>query len=203
LRDEEVAQMRAQTIGFGLTLTLLMAAGCGNEGAQTTSGTTGWLTPSSVPSALAAPAGATVKVHDHAAGAQIYTCTASAADGSADAGATTYAWVLKAPDANLYDSSGAQVGTHGAGPHWSSSDGSVVNGMKVAQVDSPQADAIPWLLLRATSTTGTGIFSDVTYVQRLDTAGGTAPATGCDWTTVGTDVRSAYTAEYYFYTGGV
>jgi hypothetical protein len=192
-----------QELGIGLTLTLFIAAGCGNDKGQATSTTTAWLTPSSVPAALAAPAGATVKVHDHAVGAQIYTCTASTADGSADAVATTYAWVLKAPDANLYDSSGAQVGTHGAGPHWASNDGSVIYGMKVAQADAPAANAIPWLLLRVTSETGTGLFSDITYVQRLDTAGGTAPATGCDWTASGMDVRSDYSAEYYFYTGGV
>ena len=35
--------------------------------------------------------------------------------------------------------------------------------------------AIPWLLLRATSTTGTGVFTNVTYVQRLNTTGGVAP----------------------------
>jgi hypothetical protein len=71
------------------------------------------------------------------------------------------------------------VGAHGAGPHWTSTvDGSVVNGTKVAQVDAPLATAIPWLLLRATSTSGMGVFSDVTYVQRVNTTGGKAPATG-------------------------
>jgi hypothetical protein len=169
-------------------------------------GTT-WLTPPPFPPALAPPAGATVKLHAHAVGAQIYTCTASGAanaDGGADvdAGATTYAWVLKAPDAKLYDSSDTQVGTHGAGPSWTWRDGSVANGAKVAELNAPAADAISWLLLRVTSTSGTGMLSDATYVQRLDTAGGRAPAVGCDATTVGTDARSVYSADYYFYSGG-
>ena len=140
---------------------------------------------------------------------QIYTCTPSggaggAAGSGADAGAITYSWVLKGPDAKLYDASGAQVGTHGIGPEWTSSDGSVVNGTKVEQVNAPAATpaAIPWLLLRASSTTGTGVFSNVTYVQRLNTTGGVAPATGCDASTSGTDTSVAYTADYYFYTGG-
>jgi hypothetical protein len=133
-------------------------------------------------------------------GAQIYTCTAVA--GAAGVGAPNYSWVFKAPDAKLYDSSGAQVGTHGAGPSWMSSDGSVVNGTKIAELSSPSPDAISWLLLRASSTSGTGTFSDVTYVQRLDTTGGQAPVTGCDSTSVGMDLRVGYTAEYYFYTGG-
>ena len=80
-------------------------------------------------------------------------------------------------------------------------DASVVNGAKVAQVDSTVTTAIPWLLLRATSNTGTGVFSDITYVQRVNTTGGTAPG-GCDSTTVNTDTSVAYTADYYFYTGG-
>ena len=166
-----------------------------------------WLTPPSFPPALATPAGATVKLHAHAVGAQIYTCMASAAsnaDGGAgvDAGATTYAWVLKAPDAKLYDSSDTQVGTHGAGPSWTWRDGSVANGAKVAELNAPVADAISWLLLRVTSTSGAGVLSDATYVQRLNTAGGRAPATGCDATTVGTEARSGYAADYYFYSGG-
>ena len=144
-------------------------------------------------------------------GDQVYTCTASAAGGAArrgaggagGSGATTYSFVLKQPDAKLYDQSNTQVGTHGAGPNWTSTvDASVVNGAKVWQENSPTAGAIPWLLLRATSNTGTGVFSDITYVQRVNTTGGMAPATGCDATTAGTDTRVAYTADYYFYNGG-
>ena len=44
------------------------------------------------------------------------------------------------------------------------------------------------------------MLSDVSYVQRLNTAGGKAPATGCDATTVGTETRAGYTADYYFFT---
>ena len=160
-----------------------------------------------IPPALAVPAGATLALHYQGSGVQIYTCTPSsgaggAAGSGADAGATTYSWVLKGPDAKLYDASGAQVGTHGIGPEWTSSDGSVVNGTKVEQVNSTAAGAIPWLLLRASSTSGTGVFSNVTYVQRLNTSGGAAPATGCGASTSGMDTSVSYTADYYFFTGG-
>ena len=88
------------------------------------------------------------------------------AGGAGGSGATTYSFVLKQPDAKLYDQSNTQVGTHGAGPNWTSTvDASVVNGAKVWQENSPTAGAIPWLLLRATSNTGTGVFSDITYVH--------------------------------------
>lgn len=175
------------------------AAGSAGTGIGSGLGGAAWLALPPVPAALVAPAGATVKVHAHAVGAQIYTCTASS---GADGGAPSTAWVLKAPDAKLYDSAGAQLGTHGAGPSWTSSDGSMATGVKAAQVDAPLSDAIPWLLLRITSTSGTGAFSDITYVQRLSTAGGKAPATGCDATTTGMDLRVSYTAEYYLYSGG-
>jgi hypothetical protein len=164
-----------------------------------------WLTlPADLPTVLAVPAGAMLKIHDRGIGAQVYTCTSSGGvDGGVDAGLTTYAWVLKAPDAILYDATFAQVGTHGAGPHWTSSDGSTVTGVKLQQANSPRADAIPWLLLKASSTSGTGVFTDIAYVQRLNTAGGTAPVTGCDATTVNTDTRVDYSADYYFFTTSV
>jgi hypothetical protein len=174
------------------------SAGAGGAGGAT--GGTGGAPV--VPPALAVPAGATLAIHDHGVGTQIYTCTASGgADAGADAGAVSYAWVLKAPDAKLYDANGTQVGTHGMGPEWTSSDGSVVNGKSV-QSSTQDTTAIPWLLLRSTSTTGTGVFANVTYVQRLNTVGGLAPATGCGATTASTETSVDYSADYYFYTGG-
>jgi Protein of unknown function (DUF3455) len=194
--------------GLGMVMTLLLVGGCGSgaagmAGTTAEGGTAGstWLTPPSVPPALEPPAGATVKLHGHAIGAQIYTCTASSgASTDGGAGATTYAWVLKAPDAKLYDESGAQVGTHGAGPSWTWRDGSVANGTKAAE--APVADSISWLLLRVASTTGDGVLSDVTYVQRLNTVAGKAPLSGCDATTAGTETPSPYSADYYFLAGG-
>jgi hypothetical protein len=182
------------------------AGGTGGSGTGGTGGLGGGTGGSPPPPALAVPAGGTLSLSYHGSGVQIYTCTPSAGAGGAGGGggaaATTYSWVLKGPDAKLYDSSGAQVGTHGIGPEWTSSDGSVVNGVKVDQVNAPVSGAVPWLLLRAASTTGTGVFSNVTYVQRLNTSGGVAPATGCDASTSGTDTSVSYTADYLFYTGG-
>jgi len=39
-----------------------------------------------------------------------------------------------------------------------------------------------------------------TYIQRLNTTGGSAPSTGCALSTdVGSQVLVPYTADYYFY----
>jgi hypothetical protein len=164
-----------------------------------------------IPDMLAVPAGATLKFRAHGVGAQIYTCVATTsasadagADGGADASVTTYAWGPATPAATLYDETDAPIGTHFAGPTWMSSvDGSDAVGSKVAQVAAPVTTAIPWLLLKVVEHMGTGVFTDVTYVQRLNTANGVAPATGCDATTVGMTSSVSYTADYYFYTGGV
>jgi hypothetical protein len=149
--------------------------------------------PPKVPAALAVPAGAKLAARFHATGAQVYACTSAGGQ---------YSWVLARPDATLADASGAIAGSHGAGPAWKSKDGSSVVGKKLAQAAAPEAGAIPWLLLGATSTTGAGQFTAVTFVQRVATKGGIAPATGCDATHVGAEARANYSADYYFYTGG-
>src|SRR5580704_9059872 len=58
-------------------------------------------------------------------------------------------WAFQAPEATLFDAAGAKVGTHGAGPVWKYRDGSLVKGEVVTKSPAPQAEAIPWLLLKA------------------------------------------------------
>ncbi|HEX4353270.1 MAG TPA: DUF3455 domain-containing protein, partial [Polyangiales bacterium] len=54
-------------------------------------------------------------------------------------------------------------------------------------------------LLEAASHAGHGVMADVTYVQRLDTKGGLAPASGCDAAHLGASARVNYSAVYAFY----
>jgi hypothetical protein len=100
----------------------------------------------------------------------------------------------------LYDDEHNEQGKHYAGPTWEANDGSKVVAAVKARVDAPSADAIPWLLLYAKSTEGTGMFSDITSIQRVETMGGKAPQDGCDSTHVDEEVRVPYTAVYFFYT---
>jgi hypothetical protein len=58
---------------------------------------------------------------------------------------------------------------------------------------------VAWLLLKAKSTSGAGVFSKVADVQRIDTVGGLAPTTGCDAQHVGQKHSAGYKATYYFY----
>jgi hypothetical protein len=147
-----------------------------------------------VPEALKVPPGQVLAVSARAKGAQIYACTADKDD------STRFSWTLKAPEATLRDKSGKPIGKHYGGPTWEAADGSKVVGEVVAKADAPVATAIPWLLLRAKSTSGTGMFSSIASIQRLHTVGGKAPANGCDKDRSGKEVRVSYSARYLFFT---
>jgi hypothetical protein len=156
------------------------------------------VTPPTVPANLQVPAGNEAFLVGHARGTQNYACQLNTTSG-------TYVWTFVAPSATLYDDAGNQIATHYAGPTWQANDGSTVVGKKLQSADSPlgKTVAIPWLLLSALSTTtgpdGGNTLTDTTYIQRVNTTGGVAPASGCDATTVGATADVSYTADYYFY----
>jgi Protein of unknown function (DUF3455) len=151
------------------------------------------------PESLKVPSDQSLLMKTAAKGLQIYTCKAKTEPNTADA-KPAYEWTLKAPSAELFDEQGQLVGKHYAGPTWEiQNDHSLVVGAVSAKANSPQAGAIPWLLLKAKSHQGEGILSSVSWVQRLDTVGGKAPATGCDQSHQDAEVQIPYTASYYFY----
>jgi uncharacterized protein DUF3455 len=140
---------------------------------------------SDLPPTLDVPAGNEVEFHAHGVGVQIYKWNA-----------TSSTWVFQAPSAVLFHHEGHVVGIHYAGPTWQSTDGSSVVGTKLGAVTVDPA-AIPWLLLAAKTTTGPGVFSDVTFIQRIETKGGLAPA--APGTFDGEMALVPYSAEYLFY----
>jgi hypothetical protein len=66
---------------------------------------------------------------------------------------------------------------------------------------APSAGAIAWLVLRAKSHEGSGLFAHVVYVARTETSGGVAPATGCDAAHLHAETRVPYSATYTFFPG--
>jgi hypothetical protein len=141
--------------------------------------------PSPICDSVAVPDGNRVSAHVYAAGVQIYQWNGSA-------------WVFVAPEAELFASPcyEGSVGMHYAGPTWEAKDGSQVVAVREAGC-APYPGAIPWLRLVATETSEHGRFGDVTFIQRVNTIGGTAPAEA--GTEIGQEARVPYTAEYYFY----
>jgi hypothetical protein len=107
--------------------------------------------------------------------------------------------VFVAPDAKLVDAGGLLVGHHYAGPTWEAGDGSKVVGVVKAKVDAPNPNSIAWLLLTTHSTGMPGLFASITTIQRVATAGGAMPTTGCGTATIGKQERVPYTAQYTQY----
>lgn len=145
------------------------------------------LEPPEVPEALKPPSGNVPIGRGLAAGVQVYTCKNSV-------------WTLKAPNATLFDSAAQMLAKHFEGPTWMFKDGSRIVGTKVAEAPAPNPRSVPWLLLKTKTADGSGDYSKVTYIQRVDTGGGVAPpAATCTDATQDAEAREAYVAMYYFY----
>src|SRR5258708_20328641 len=141
-----------------------------------------------VPDKLKPGANESVAMIVAAKGVQIYECRAKKDQ------AGGYEWAFVAPEADLFDARGTRIGRHYAGPHWESNDGSKIVGTVKERADAPVADAIPWLLLAATSVGPEGSFSKVTSVQRVNTVGGVAPKARCSQAALAPPARINYTA---------
>jgi hypothetical protein len=124
-----------------------------------------------------------VQLHGFGVGFQIYTW-----DGST--------WAGPVPDATLFDSEGNIVADHFEGPSWQSPSGSLVVGAVTGKI-TVDLTAIPWVRLVPVLKVGAGVFADVTFIQRVNTVGGKAPAT--NGTVIGQIAAVPYTADYFFY----
>ena len=143
-----------------------------------------------IPDNLKVPSGNVLLLRAYGKGVQIYTCPD-----------TTHA----TPHAILLESDrdeGDLVAIHFAGPSWQATkDGSIVVGdaANAKHFTAPDPDGVDWLLLPAKSNTGNGLFSKVTYIQRLFTDGGKATLAGCNQVQGQTQELVEYSAQYLFY----
>jgi len=173
--------MRFTALPFAATVLLVLAA-CS---------TTSSIAVPDVPAALRAPDGQVPYLEALGSGVQVYECSQKSD--------STYEWAFKAPEASLATRSGQYIGKHYAGPSWESTDGSTVVGEIKARDPGPMPSAIPWLLLGAKTSGGSGVFSTAKSIQRVSTSGGLAPAESCGATNLHQMARVPYTATYYFY----
>jgi len=134
---------------------------------------------------LQTPDGTTLAAHAFATGVQIYRWNDTS-------------WVFVSPSAVLTTDAARtdMIAIHYSGPTWQSIGGDKVVA-SAANSCKATPDAIPWLLLNATTVAANGPFAGVKYIQRLNTAGGLAPST--PGTKSGEVASVAYTAEYFFY----
>lgn len=140
-------------------------------------------------SSIQVPEGNKLALHVYARGSQIYKWNAM-----------TGSWDFIAPQAGLFAEENyfGEVGSHYVGPVWESKSGSKVEARRVAGTGcTPDPTAVAWLLLSKHRTDGSGIFTAVTYIQRVNTSGGIAPSDPGAYD--GELKEVPYTAEYYFY----
>ena len=157
--------------------------------------------PPPVPAGLQVSAGNQAFREGDAIGTQDYICLPSG-------------WTFFGPQATLFNKRDEQIITHFLSPNpfengtprvtWQDSeDTSKVWGMTIASV-VVEPGAIPWLLVEVVGAqdgpTGGDELLETTFIQRLNTAGGVAPSTGCTLSKdVGTIALAPYTADYFFY----
>lgn len=138
-----------------------------------------------LPAALDAP-GEKVVLTAHADGQQIYDCKAGA-DGK-------LSWTFREPVAAL-TAEGKVAGKHYAGPSWELADGSAIVGKVAGSAPGKGPMDIAWLKLAVVSRRGSGVLSEVTTVQRINTMGGKLEGP-CD--KEGEMRAMPYTADYIF-----
>ncbi len=172
------------------------------------------IAPPSVPFDLVVPVGNEPFLVGHAFGTQNYVCLPSASS------ATGVAFSLFTPEATLLDDEDEQIITHFFSPNPDPSDFHVIRAAwqhsrdastvwaKVVQPSTDPLfvakDAVPWLLLQEAGVqagpAGGDALTVTTFIQRVNTHGGVAPATGCSAPAdVGNKAFVPYTADYFFY----
>ncbi len=146
-----------------------------------------------LPVAVQVPTGNKVALETVGVGDITYQCNAKKEL------AGQFEWVFVGPDAKLNDRSGKQLGKYYGPPAtWESMDGSKLTGTQVAVAPSA-AGNIPFQLVKANPASGDGAMMGVTYVQRVNTISGVAPASPCAASNVGSKQTVKYQADYIFY----
>ncbi|ARV20714.1 hypothetical protein AEP_03797 [Curvibacter sp. AEP1-3] len=146
-----------------------------------------------LPAAVQVPAGHTVVMETAAAGDITYQCRAKKDM------AGQFEWVFVGPDAGLKDRSGKVIGKYYGPPAtWENNDGSKVTATQLAVAPNGAAN-IPLQLVKANPAMGMGAMQGVSYIQRVATVGGIAPASSCAKANEGANQLVRYTADYIFY----
>jgi hypothetical protein len=148
---------------------------------------------SALPAAVQVPAGHAVALETVGVGQITYECRAKAA------APDQYEWVFVGPDAKLLDRSGKEVGKYFGPPAtWQSNDGSKITATQLA-VAAALPGSIPLQLVKANPAIGAGAMQGVSYIQRVATQGGVAPARACDAAALRSKEIVKYQADYIFW----
>jgi Protein of unknown function (DUF3455) len=148
---------------------------------------------STLPGAVQVPAGHRMVLETVAKGEIAYTCSAKAGM------AGQFEWVFTGPKAAMSLRNKQSIGTYFGPPAtWLHSDGSVVTGTQVA-VAPNNATSIPLQLVKANPKAQAGAYAETSYIQRVNTVGGIAPANPCTASIFGVKQTVEYSADYIFW----
>jgi hypothetical protein len=189
----------AAAVGIAFTVTIPLAAHDDDDE----------VTPPPVPANIEVPAENEAVLVGHAVGTQNYVCLPSGPG---------VAWTLFTPQATLFTDRGRQLQTHFFSPNvsengtvrptWQDSEGtSAVWARPTASSTDPNfvaPNALSWVRLEVVRTQkgprGGNELTKTTFIQRLNTEGGLAPASGCSQSSeIGNRAYVPYTADYFFF----
>ncbi len=191
-----------------IACTMALAVAFGASPSQPTSAAGDKVPP--VPANIQVPAGNKLFQVGHAVGTQNYVCLPSGSG---------VKFTLFTPQATLFEKH-KEIMTHYFGPNpsengtiraaWQHSNdtstvwGEVKPGNSSADPAYVAPNAIPWLLVTIVGYQdgpgGGDKLEKTTFIQRLNTSGGVAPATGCSSPAdIGKTAFVPYTTDYYFY----
>lgn len=146
-----------------------------------------------LPAAVQVPAGHRVVMETVGIGEITYECRAKAGQAGA------FEWAFVGPKAVLNGRDGQPLGSYFGPPAtWQARDGSAITGAQLA-VAPAAPGSIPLQLVRANPASGSGAMSGISYVQRVATQGGVAPAKACDSAATGQREIVRYQADYIFW----
>jgi hypothetical protein len=104
------------------------------------------------------------------------------------------------PQADLNARTGAKLGSYYGPPAtWAANDGSKITGAQVAVAPAGTGN-IPYQLVKANPASSAGAMMGVSYIQRVATKGGVAPADPCVMGALGKKSVVKYQADYIFWT---
>jgi hypothetical protein len=146
-----------------------------------------------LPATVKVPDGHRVAMETVGVGEITYECRAKANTAGA------FEWVFVGPVAALNSRSGTQLGSYFGPPAtWKANDGSAITGAQLAVAPNGTGN-IPMQLVKANPATGQGAMNGVSYVQRVATRGGVAPAMACNDGVLGRKEIVKYQADYVFW----
>lgn len=198
-------RLNAHRIPFARVALPLMGAAvlsaCATSGMSGKSGMPGsgakpMFSQAGLPTSVQVPEGHRVALETVGVGTITYECRAK------QDMAGQFEWVFVGPSATLMDRQQQTVGKYYGPPAtWEAKDGSKVTGTQVAVAPAATGN-IPLQLVKANPAMGAGAMQGVSYIQRVATQGGVAPAMACGAANVSQRQTVNYQADYIFWTMG-